>query len=192
MCSFPDAGAGATLPPMDLTTQATLIGRVALGTILGYVIGFERELRGKEAGERTFGLLALGAAAVTGLGVLFFPASAEKVIAGVITGVGFLGAGLIFRERDTTGRGQVLGLTTAASSWAAAAVGILAGAGLYLSAVASCVIVLIILEINRLPIYRRIDPGKARRDEETGGYDPGFGTTAFPTTPGDERSSEDD
>ena len=109
---------------MDLGTQATLIGRVALGAFLGYVIGFEREFRGKPAGERTFGLLALGAAAVTAVGVLFFPASAEKVIAGVITGVGFLGAGLIFRERDDEqGAAQVLGLTTAASSWAAAALG---------------------------------------------------------------------
>ncbi len=117
---------------MDLPVQATLIGRMALGAFLGYVIGFEREYRGKSAGERTFGLLALGAAAVTGVGALFFPESAEKVIAGVITGVGFLGAGLIFRERDMTGQGQVLGLTTAASSWAAAAVGILAGAGVYL------------------------------------------------------------
>ena len=177
---------------MDLATQATLIGRVALGAFLGYIIGFEREYRGKSAGERTFGLLALGAAAVTGAGVLFFPISAEKVIAGVVTGVGFLGAGLIFRERDMTGRGQVLGLTTAASSWAAAAVGILAGSGLYLSAVATCAIVLVILEINRLPMYRRIDPGKARRDEATGGYDPRFGTTAFPTTPGEERTSGDD
>jgi len=176
---------------MDLTAQATLIGRVALGAILGYVIGFEREYRGKSAGERTFGLLALGAAAVTGVGALFFPGSAEKVIAGVITGVGFLGAGLIFRERDMTGQGQVLGLTTAASSWAAAAVGILAGAGVYLSAVAACAIILVILEINRLPIYRRIDPGKARRDEARGGYDPRFGTTAYPTSdeegpPGDD------
>jgi putative Mg2+ transporter-C (MgtC) family protein len=106
---------------MDLPVQATLIGRMALGAFLGYVIGFEREYRGKSAGERTFGLLALRAAAVTGVGALFFPLSAEKVIAGVITGVGFLGAGLIFRERDMTGQGQVLGLTTAASSWAAAA-----------------------------------------------------------------------
>jgi len=177
---------------MDLAAQATLIGRIALGAFLGYVIGFEREYRGKSAGERTFGLLALGAAAVTGAGVLFFSASAEKVIAGVITGVGFLGAGLIFRERDTTGQGQVLGLTTAASSWAAAAVGILAGAGLYFSAVVACAIVLVILEINRLPLYRRIDPGKARRDEATGGYDPRFGTTAFPATPGDEPTKPDD
>ena len=175
---------------MDIPVQATLIGRIALGAFLGYVIGFEREYRGKSAGERTFGLLALGAAAVTGVGALFFPESAEKVIAGVITGVGFLGAGLIFREHDTSGQG--LGLTTAASSWAAAAVGILAGAGLYFSAVVACAIVLVILEINRLPLYRRIDPGKARRDEATGGYDPRFGTTAFPATPRDEPPSAED
>jgi len=165
-------------------TQAVLIGRIGLGAALGYVIGFEREYRGKSAGERTFGLLALGAAGVTGLGVLFFPASAEKVIAGVITGVGFLGAGLIFRERDNEG-GQPLGLTTAASSWAAAAVGILAGAGLYLTSIVACVMVLVILEVNRLPLYRRIDPSKARRDEATGGYDPRLGTTAYPTREGD-------
>jgi len=169
---------------MDVTDQLTLIGRMALGTALGYVIGFEREYRGKSAGERTFGLLALGTAAVTGLGVLFFPISAEKVIAGVITGVGFLGAGLIFREREG-GQGQVLGLTTAASSWAAAAVGILAGAGAYLAAVVGCVFVLIILEVNRLPMYRKLDPSKIRRDKASGGYDPRFGTTAFPATPSD-------
>jgi putative Mg2+ transporter-C (MgtC) family protein len=162
-----------------LATQAVLIGRITLGAALGYVIGFEREYRGKTAGERTFGLLALGAAAVTGLGVLFFPASAEKVIAGVITGVGFLGAGLIFRERDVEGGGQPRGLTTAASSWAAAAVGILAGAGLYLSSVVACVIVLVILEVNRVPIYRRIDPSKVPREEEAGD-DRQLGTGANP------------
>ena len=173
---------------VEVTTELTLIGRMALGAFLGYLIGFEREYRGKSAGERTFGLLALGAAAVTGVGVLFFPISAEKVIAGVITGVGFLGAGLIFRERQG-GQGQVLGLTTAASSWAAAAIGILSGAGAYLAAVAGCVLVLIILEVNRLPLYRKLDPSKIRRDKASGGYDPRFGTTAFPTTPGEPPSS---
>jgi len=170
---------------MEFTTELALIGRMALGTFLGYVIGFEREYRGKPAGERTFGLLALGSAAVTGVGVLYFPISAEKVIAGVITGVGFLGAGLIFRERQG-GQGQVLGLTTAASSWAAAAIGILAGSGVYVAAVAGCALVLIILEVNRLPLYRKIDPSKARRDKTTGGYEPRFGTTAFPTAPTDQ------
>jgi putative Mg2+ transporter-C (MgtC) family protein len=175
---------------VDLEAQATLIGRVALGAALGYVIGFEREFRGKPAGERTFGLLALGTAAVTAVGVLFFPLSAEKVIAGVITGVGFLGAGLIFRERDAEGGGQVQGLTTAASSWAAAALGILAGAGVYLSAIAACVIVLVILEVNRLPVYRRIDPSKARQDEASDGGEPRFGTTAYPIRDEEHRSGE--
>jgi len=65
---------------MDLTAQATLIGRVALGGLLGYLIGFEREYRGKSVGERTFGLLALGAAEATGgydprCGTTAFPAT---------------------------------------------------------------------------------------------------------------------
>lgn len=168
---IPERPGCAYASDVDLATQGTLIGRIALGAALGYLIGFEREYRGKPAGERTFGLLAIGAAGVTGLGVLAFPASAEKVIAGVITGVGFLGAGLIFRERDTEGQGQVTGLTTAASSWAAAAVGILAGAGMYLAAVVACVMVLMLLEANRFPLYRKIDPGKVREDEAAEGGD---------------------
>jgi len=91
-----------------------LLGRMALATGLGYAIGFEREWRGKPAGERTFALIALGAAGFTAIGVEAFPASAEKVIAGVVTGVGFLGAGLIFREAT----GGILGLTTASAAWA--------------------------------------------------------------------------
>jgi putative Mg2+ transporter-C (MgtC) family protein len=161
---------------VNATVQLTLFGRIALGGLLGYVIGFEREYRGKPAGERTFALLAVGAAAVTGLGVLEFPASAEKVIAGVITGVGFLGAGLIFRESRM---GQVAGLTTAASSWAAAAMGILAGAGAYLTAALGTVLVLLVLEANRFDLYRRLDPNK---HHFTGTGEP-FGRTAPPTVP---------
>jgi hypothetical protein len=56
----------------------------------------------------------------------------------------------------------------------------------------ACVIIVVILEINRLPLYRKISPGKARRDEATGGYDPRFGTTAYPTQPGEEPTPGDD
>jgi hypothetical protein len=66
----------------------------------------------------------------------------------------------------------------------------LAGAGLYLSSVAACLFVLVILEVNRLPIYRRINPSKVRREGATGGHDPRPGTTAFPTQD-DERSDHD-
>jgi len=167
--------------------QLTLFGRIALGGSFGYVIGFEREYRGKSAGERTFALLAVGAAAVTGLGVLEFPASAEKVIAGVITGVGFLGAGLIFRGSRL---GEVHGLTTAASSWAAAAMGILCGAGAYLTAVLGTVLVLLLLEADRSDLYRRWSPNKRR---PTGSAE-GIGTADGPTVelPVQEEGDEPD
>src|SRR6266540_2002061 len=87
----------------------------------------------------------------TANGVEGFPASAEKVIAGVVTGVGFLGAGLIFREAT----GGILGLTTAASAWAVAAVGVLVGSGAFLAGILSTLLVLFILELNRLPVIRR-------------------------------------
>jgi putative Mg2+ transporter-C (MgtC) family protein len=154
--------------------QLTLFGRIALGGLLGYVIGFEREYRGKSAGERTFALLSVGAAAVTGLGVLEFPTSAEKVIAGVITGAGFLGAGLIFRGSRL---GEVHGLTTAASSWAAAAMGILAGAGAYLTSVLGTIFVLLLLEADRFDLYRRWNPNQRR----AAGSAQGIGTTDWPT-----------
>jgi len=133
-------------------SEWALLGRMALAAGLGYAIGFEREWRGKPAGERTFALIALGAAGFTAIGVEGFPSSAEKVIAGVVTGVGFLGAGLIFREAA----GGILGLTTAASAWAVAAVAVLVGSGAFLSGILSTLLVLFILELNRLPVIRRI------------------------------------
>ena len=132
-------------------SEWALLGRMALAALFGYAIGFEREWRGKPAGERTFALIALGAAGFTAIGVEGFPASAEKVIAGVVTGVGFLGAGLIFREAT----GGILGLTTASAAWAVAAVGVLVGSGAFLSGILSTLLVLFILELNRLPVIRR-------------------------------------
>jgi putative Mg2+ transporter-C (MgtC) family protein len=149
---------------MDLA----IFGRVALGALLGYAIGFERELRGSHAGDRTFALVALGSAAVTAIGVHSFPASAEKVIAGVVTGIGFLGAGVIFRG-DT---GGPHGLTTAASLWAAATIGVLVGATEYLVAVLSAILVLVILEAQYLPGLRLLS-GEASRDRRSRDQDRG-------------------
>jgi putative Mg2+ transporter-C (MgtC) family protein len=131
--------------------QLALFGRMVLAALFGFLIGFEREYRGKAAGERTFALLAVGAAGFTALGVELFPASAEKVIAGVATGVGFLGAGIIWRTESGPA-----GLTTAASSWAATAIGVLCGAALYLTAALGTVLTLAILESERLSVVRRV------------------------------------
>lgn len=141
-------------------SEWTLVARMALATGLGYAIGFEREWRGKPAGERTFALIGLGAAGFTAIGVEGFPASAEKVIAGVASGVGFIGAGLIFRE-DRRG---VLGLTTAASAWAVAAIGVLVGSGAFVAGIVSTLLVLFILELNRLPLISRFLAESIRED----------------------------
>src|SRR5919204_427256 len=106
------------LSAMDVVDQLTILGRSALAAALGIVIGLERETRGKAAGERTFALLSLGSAAFVSIGGFLFPTSADRIVQGIAAGVGFLGGGVIFRREA-----GVQGLTTAASAWAAAAIG---------------------------------------------------------------------
>ena len=115
------------------------VGELGLGWLLSSVIGAERELRQKSAGLRTHTLVGVGAALFMliskyGFGNVLHPGlvvvDPSRVAAQIVTGVGFLGAGLIFVRRDS-----VLGLTTAASVWVTAAVGAAAGAGLPVLAV---------------------------------------------------------
>ena len=130
-------------------SEGVIVGRVALAAVLGYLIGVERELRGKPAGERTFALVTLGSAAFTVAGVQHFP-QADRIIQGVVTGIGFLGAGLIFRSAVS-----VHGLTTAASVWSAAAVGVLVGLGDLFVGSTVAVLVLLVLEIEHVPFVGR-------------------------------------
>ena len=112
-----------------------------MAAALGAGIGYQRERAGKAAGLRTHVLICLGSALFTLVSIYGFEGTVDpsRVAAGVVAGVGFIGAGVIFRGS----RGEmVAGLTTAASVWAAAAIGLAAGAGLYLiSAVATLIIV---------------------------------------------------
>lgn len=129
-----------------------LLARALLAAAMGFLIGWIRERRGSAAGDRTYALIALGAAAFTTVGVDSFPATAEKLIAGVVTGVGFLGAGVIMRS----GTGEIRGLTTAASIWAMAAVGVIIGAGDYVMGVLVTGLIAIILEWGNIPGLRKI------------------------------------
>jgi len=117
--------------------------RLLLATALGAIIGFQRERAKKPAGLRTHILICLGAALFTAASIYGFgPASdPARVAAGVLVGIGFLGAGAIIR----TGEGIVAGLTTAATIWAVAAIGLAAGAGLYLVAAVATALILIVL-----------------------------------------------
>jgi len=142
-----------------------MFGRIALGAFLGFVIGLEREHRGKVAGDRTFALLAMGSAAFVTIAIELFPASADRVIQGVATGVGFLGAGIIFRgDRKAEPRG----LTTAAASWTVAAVGVLAGTGAYLTAALTTVLVVAVLESQYMPYVRRLGRTPSAPEDEGG------------------------
>jgi len=147
---------------MDLHPQLVVIGRVALAALLGYLLGLDRALRGKDAGDRTFSLVALGSAAFVALGVELFPDSADRVIQGVTAGVGFLGAGIIFRAS-----GGVKGLTTAAALWTSAAVGCLVGAGFYFAGAAIACIILIVLELHTVGPLKWISMRNRRSGDRT-------------------------
>jgi putative Mg2+ transporter-C (MgtC) family protein len=118
------------------------IGRIALAAALGFVIGLERLLRGNPAGPRTFALLGMGAAGFTVIAVGF--RNDGRVIAGVATGVGFIGAGMIFHD---AGRG-IVGFATAAASWATVANGVLAGLGREVVALAFTAMAILVLEVQ--------------------------------------------
>ena len=128
-----------------MNLEVELILRLLLAAALGAGIGYQRERANKPAGLRTHSLIALGAALFTVVSMFGFTSGADtaRVAAGVVAGVGFMGAGVIFRGS----RGDVLvGLTTAASIWVAAAIGLAAGAGLYLmSAFVALITVLILM-----------------------------------------------
>jgi len=125
-------------------TEVTMMLRLLLSAVLGGVIGFERERAKKPAGLRTHILICLGACLFTVVSIYGFGGDIARVAAGVVTGIGFIGAGAIIRG----GReGVIAGLTTAATIWAVAGIGLAAGAGLYLVAVVATLLILLVLII---------------------------------------------
>jgi putative Mg2+ transporter-C (MgtC) family protein len=159
-----------------LPGQAELFGRVALAAALGVLIGAERELSAKPAGMRTHALVALGAAAFTvaGFGALEVYGALQtrpdvgRIAAQVVSGVGFLGAGVIIFHND-----RVLGVTTAADIWADAAVGVLCGLGLLWVATGTTALLLVVVAGLR-PVEHRM--ARFRREhhiEDDAGTAPG-------------------
>ena len=120
-----------------------MILRLLLAAALGAVIGYQRERVGKPAGLRTHILICAGAALFTLVSIYGFGAGTDtsRVAAGVVAGIGFLGAGAILHR----GKDAVEGLTPAATIWSVAAIGLAAGSGLYLLSAVSAGIMLIVL-----------------------------------------------
>ena len=124
---------------LTLETLLSLLLAVALGAI----VGVEREMTHKPAGLRTHMLVSLGACLFTMMSTSFGTQPAQ-VAGGIVAGIGFIGAGTIWAEKD-----KVQGITTAASLWATAAIGLTAGIGDYLLAAVVTFLVVIILASNR-------------------------------------------
>lgn len=128
----------------DLEQATRIVLRLALAALLGGILGFEREARGKSAGVRTHMLVCMGSALFVLVSVQagIEQTDLSRVIQGIVAGVGFLGAGTILKGKDED---QVKGLTTAAGIWLTAAIGVAAGMGREMTAVLSTVLALAIL-----------------------------------------------
>ena len=130
----------------------TAILQLVLALLAGTIIGAEREYRSKSAGLRTIALICFGSAVFTMLSLkLGSPINQDRFAANIITGIGFLCAGVIFKEEN-----RVTGLTTAAIIWVSAAIGVSIGAGYYIIAWAGVIIVVVVQQLF-LIIQLKID-----------------------------------
>jgi putative Mg2+ transporter-C (MgtC) family protein len=146
--------------PIDLAADAGYAIRLLVAATLGALVGLEREIHEHPAGMRTHLLVSLGSAGFTVLSIVAFPAPGAdpaRIAAQIVSGVGFLGAGAILKEGAT-----IRGLTTAASLWAVAAVGMAAGAGAWVLAVTLTAIAIISLWPLRLVTERVIGRDRHR------------------------------
>lgn len=144
----------------ELLTNGLILLHLVGALMLGLLVGYERAYHGRAAGMRTYGLVCMASAALTilagypdfwygGHAGLLAPIDPTRIIQGVVTGVGFLGAGVIMRDGF-----NISGLTTAASIWASSAIGILVGIGFYLAAMGLAFLsAMIMIYLNRLETF---------------------------------------
>lgn len=135
----------------ELTAQFWMLPELLLSVVLGFIIGLERKMRSKEAGIRTHTIVCFGAALMTVLSKNIGNGDPGRIAAQIVTGIGFLGAGMIVYKQH-----EVKGLTTAAGVWATAGIGMTCGAELYLVAIVATALMLgvqLLLHTN-LRIFR--------------------------------------
>ena len=145
-----------TMDPLKLLGWTEIMLRLGSAVFIGALLGVNRELRGKPAGLRTNALVALGAALTTlaSIGISLGAEAGQaadanavsRAVQGIITGVGFIGAGVIIRDNSGT---RIHGLTTAATIWLSAALGILCGAGVWSGALVGTGFTLLVLVLGR-------------------------------------------
>ena len=133
-----------------------MIWKIILSVALGFLIGLEREQHGKAVGIRTMSLITLGSTLFCLIAVSNNTNDYSRITAQIVSGIGFLGAGIIFKDNN-----HIQGLTTAATIWTTAAVGCLVGMGFYFEAIFGTIIILIInlffkyIKINEFKRFKK-------------------------------------
>ena len=141
---------------LGLGIEFGFILKICLSFLAGFAIGFERESKGKDAGISTHALVILGAMLFTFMSATVEPDGASRIAAAVVTGIGFLGAGLILKD----GSSHVHNLTTAASLWFAAGIGMAFGLGFYTVGIIATLVAIPILRIPHLAHPKSWDTAK--------------------------------
>jgi putative Mg2+ transporter-C (MgtC) family protein len=145
----------------EMATNGLILLNLLGALLLGLLVGYERSYHGRAAGMRTYGIVCMASAALTiiggypefwfggHVGAMATAADPTRIIQGVVTGIGFLGAGVIMREGF-----NISGLTTAASIWASSVIGILVGVGFYLAAMGLAFMAsMIMIYLHRLEAF---------------------------------------
>jgi len=139
--------------------EITILLRTLLAALLGLVIGWERRAVGAPVRGRIITLTTMTSAAVTAVGATYYPSEASRIVAGIVTGIGFLGAGVIMRSST----GEVRGQATAAALWAMSCIGIIVGTGHAVLGIILTLTVFMIMAWSEWPLVNRLKQRQARR-----------------------------
>lgn len=135
----------------DVRIELIISAKMLLALMLGALIGIDRERHGREAGIRTYAAIAVGATLFTSVAdhIMNDSSAASRIVANIITGIGFLGVGVIYRNKEGTSRG----LTTAATIWCTSAVGVAVGLNMFVIAIVATVILYSLISVHHRPWY---------------------------------------
>ena len=137
---------------MDIRVELIIVSKLIVSFLLGAFIGLDREKHGRDAGIRTYAAVCIGATLFTAIAdhLVGDAGAASRVIANIITGVGFLGAGIIYRNASA---GTSHGLTTAATVWCTAAVGVAIGLNMFIIAIVGSFALYFLLSLHHRKWY---------------------------------------
>lgn len=139
---------------MDINIEFGIAFRLFIAFLLGAFVGLEREMHGSPAGIRTYAAVSLGAALFTLIGLHSEDTTAaSRIAANIVTGIGFLGAGIIYKDNT---KGYTHGLTTASTIWATAAIGVAVAYSMFIVAVASAVAIYFLLALHHFHWYLKL------------------------------------